>query len=137
MALAFEIDENKETFDALLEAMKAFNRQTTGIGPSQKFNVAARDESGRIVGGIAATLAGDSMYLDIVWSDDSIRGQGHGRKMMDVVEAEGRRRGAHAAWLYTMSWQARPFYEKIGYACIGEMPFMGGQHRQYFMWKAL
>jgi hypothetical protein len=54
-----------------------------------------------------------------------------------MIETEGRKRGAHDAWLYTMSWQARPFYEKLGYTCVGETPFMGERYRRYFMWKQL
>ena len=137
MAISFSIDESTDTFQALLEGMKAFNKAAVGVGGAQKFNVALQDESGRIVGGVAATLAADSLYLDVVWNEDSIRGQGHGRTMMQTVEAEGRRRGARYAWLYTMSWQARPFYEKLGYTCVGEMPFLDDRHRQYVMWKRL
>jgi ribosomal protein S18 acetylase RimI-like enzyme len=137
MTIDFSIDESSDTFQALLEGMKAFNKAAVGVGGAQKFNVALREENGHIVGGVAATLAADSLYLDVVWNDDSVRGQGHGRAMMEKIEAEGRRRGAHYAWLYTMSWQARPFYEKLGYACVGEMPFLDGRHRQYVMWKRL
>jgi GNAT superfamily N-acetyltransferase len=137
MPLSFSIDENRETFDTLLEGMKAFNLAATGVGGGQRFNVALRDDSGRIVGGVAATLSADSLYLDIVWADDSIRGQGQVRAMMEAIETEARRRGARDAWLYTMSWQARPFYEKFGYACVGETPFMGDRYRRYFMWKQL
>jgi GNAT superfamily N-acetyltransferase len=130
-------DEDPETFAALLAGMKAFNNRVADIRPAQKFNVAARDAEGRIVGGIAATLSSDSLYLEIVWNDDSIRGQGHGRRMMEMIEAEGLRRGARHVWFYTMSFQARPFYEKLGYACFAEMPYMGETHRRYFMWKKL
>jgi GNAT superfamily N-acetyltransferase len=136
MAVTFAIDEAQETYEALLEGMKAFNKKAVGVGGSQKFNVALRDDAGQVIGGAAATLAGDSMYLDIVWTGDSARGQGHGRRIMEMIEAEGRRRGANDAWLYTMSWQARPFYEKLGYACVGETPFMQ-KYRRYFMWKQL
>jgi GNAT superfamily N-acetyltransferase len=135
--LDLSIDETSETFDALLQAMKAFNRKVAGISPAQKFNVALRNEEGCILGGVAATLSSDAMYLDIVWADEQVRGQGQGRTMMEAIEAEGRRRGARYAWLYTMSFQARPFYEKLGYICMGEMPYMGEKHRQYFMWKRL
>jgi len=137
MPIDFTIDESKETFDSLLEGMKAFNLRAVGIGGAQRFNVAARDDTGKIVGGVAATLSADSMYLDIVWADDSVRGHGHGRRMMEMIEAEGRKRGASDAWLYTMSWQARPFYEKLGYECVGETPYLGERHRRYFMWKKL
>jgi len=85
---------------------------------------------------VAATLGAGSMYFEVVWNDDAVRGKGHGRKMMAMIEDEGRKRGAQDAWLYTMSFQARPFYEKLGYAVRGEVPFPGGHHR-IFMWKAL
>lgn len=137
MTTTFSIDESSDTFRALLEGMKAFNKAAVGVGGAQKFNIAVRDDGGRIVGGVAATLAADSLYLDVVWAEESIRGQGHGRAMMDMIEAEGRRRGARYGWLYTMSWQAWPFYEKLGYACVGEMPFLDDRHRQYVMWKRL
>ena len=137
MAVSFAIDEDKATFDALLDGMKAFNLRAVGVGDAQRFNVALRDQSGKITGGVAATLSADSLYLDIVWTDDSLRGLGHGRTMMEMIEAEGRKRGAYDAWLYTMSWQARPFYEKLGYRCVGETPYLAGQHRRYFMWKKL
>ena len=137
MSLTLSIDESTETFQVLLEAIKAFNKAAVGVAGGQRFNVALRDGDGRIAGGVAATLSADSLYLDIVWNDDSVRGQGHGRAMMETIEAEARRRGARVSWLYTMSWQARPFYEKLGYVCVGEIPFMGGQHRCYFLWKQL
>ena len=137
MAIDFRIDESSDTFRALLEGMKAFNKAKVGVGGAQKFNVALREENGRIVGGVGATLAADSLYLDVVWNEESVRGNGYGRTMMEMIEAEARRRGAHYAWLYTMSWQARPFYEKLGYTCVGEMPFLEDRHRQYVMWKLL
>lgn len=137
MDVNISIDEDPKTFDALLEAMKAFNKRAVEIAPAQRFNVALRDSEGRIVGGAAATLSADSLYLDIVWNDDAVRGQGHGRAIMELAEAEGRRRGARNCWLYTMSWQARPFYEKLGYVCFGEMPYLGDEHKRYFMWKML
>ena len=45
--------------------------------------------------------------------------------------------GAVQSWLHTLSWQARPFYERLGYILIGEMPLGGGKHRRYFMRKDL
>jgi hypothetical protein len=56
--------------------------------------------------------------------------------MIQMVEEEGKRRGAQDSWLYTMSFQARPFYEKLGYKVVGEVPFPGG-HQRIVMWKAL
>jgi ribosomal protein S18 acetylase RimI-like enzyme len=132
----FSIDEDPKTVEALVEGIKAYNRRFVDAPPPQKFNVAMRDDGGRIVGGTAATVSAGSMYLEIVWNDDAVRGKGHGRKMIAMVEEEGRRRGATDCWLYTMSFQAQPFYQKLGYEVRGEIPFPGG-HKRIFMWKAL
>ena len=136
MAVTYSIDEDPQTVEALIEGIKAYNRRFVDGPPAQKFNVALRDGDGTVVGGVAATLGHRSMYLEIVWNGDAVRGKGHGRKMIAMVEEEGRKRGAVDSWLYTMSFQARPFYEKLGYKVMGEVPFPGG-HQRIVMWKAL
>lgn len=134
--IAFTVDEDPNTVEALIAGIKAFNKRFIDAPPPQKFNVAMRDDTGRIVGGAAVTLSAGSMYLEVVWNDETVRGKGHGRKMLAMAEDEGRKRGAKDCWLYTMSFQAQPFYEKLGYETRGEIPFPGG-HKRIFMWKAL
>lgn len=136
MAVTFSIDEDPKTVESLIEGIKGFNRQFVDSPPLQKFNVALRDGAGAVIGGVAATLSAGSMYLEVVWNGDAVRGQGHGRKMIQMIEDEGKKRGALDSWLYTMSFQAQPFYEKLGYKVYGEVPFPGG-HKRIIMWKAL
>ncbi|MGN6515686.1 MAG: GNAT family N-acetyltransferase [Rhizomicrobium sp.] len=136
MAITYSIDEDPRTFEALIEGIKKYNKRFVDGPPPQKFNVALRDENGVVVGGAAATLGHGSMYLEVVWNGDELRGHGHGREMIRMIEEEGKRRGAQDSWLYTMSFQARPFYEKLGYKVVGEVPFPGG-HQRIVMWKAL
>jgi len=57
--------------------------------------------------------------------------------MMNLVEDRARTLGAREAWLYTMSFQAKPFYEKLGYRQFAELPWMGGAHKRHFMRKDL
>jgi len=86
---------------------------------------------------VIGRLAGDSVYMEVVWNDDSVRGTGLGRDMMRLVEDRARELGAGEAWLYTMSFQAKPFYEKLGYAQFAELPWLNGQHARHFMRKDL
>ena len=44
---------------------------------------------------------------------------------MLAAEAEGRKRGCTAIWLDTFEFQARPFYEKIGFAVFGTLDYEG------------
>src|ERR1700710_2120770 len=122
---------------ALMAGMKAFNGAAVPNLNSHKIVAAIRDDAGKVVGGVVGALAGDSVYMDVVWNDDSVRGTGMGREMMLMAEAEAKRLGAREAWLYTMSFQAKPFYEKLGYTQFGELNWLDGQHKRHFMRKDL
>ena len=41
---------------------------------------------------------------------------------MQLAEREAVQRGCHGAWLDTFEFQARGFYERLGYTCFGELP---------------
>jgi hypothetical protein len=55
---------------------------------------------------------------------------------MAQAEARAVERGYHSAWLDTFSFQARGFYERLGYQQFGSLvypPF----HKRHFMKKLL
>jgi GNAT superfamily N-acetyltransferase len=129
-------DTGEEVAKAVADGLTAFNRKVIGDFESVPVNVSVRDDDGKIVGGVVGNFSFDTLYISLVWLDDSLHGQGAGREMMELAEAEGRALGAKQSWLYTLSWQARPFYEQLGYKLFGEMPF-AGEHRRYFLMKTL
>ncbi len=131
------LDDGKEVEKAVEDGLKAFNEKSAGTSDPAAVNVTVRDDAGTIVGGIVARVWMQTLYVSLVWLDDSLRGKGHGKAMMDIVEARARELGAGNSWLNTLSWQARPFYESLGYTCFGEMPMAHGRHHRYFMHKEL
>lgn len=136
----FEVvsDNSEETAQAIERGLNAYNRKTVDVNlESKPVNVAVRDSVGKVCGGIVARVNADALYVSLVWLEDHLRGTGQGRRMMQKVEDEGRKLGARIAWLNTLSFQARPFYEKLGYRLFGEMPVDGGRHKRYFMQKDL
>ncbi len=138
MSFTIEADTSEETAKAIEEGLASFNRRATGIAvEAVPLNLAVRDVEGKLCGGIVGRTYTDTLYFSVVWMDEPMRGQGHGRALMTKAEEEGRRRGARVAWLTTLSWQARPFYEKLGYRVFGDMPVMGGEHTRYMMRKDL
>lgn len=137
MKLALERDDNDEVLKALIAGMKVFNDTAVPGLQSHKIVTAIRDDSGKVVGGVIGRLAADSVYVEVVYTHDSVRGTGYGRKAMLMVEEEAKRLGATEAWLYTMSFQAKPFYEKLGYHQFGELKWKNGEHRRHFMRKDL
>jgi hypothetical protein len=49
----------------------------------------------------------------------------------------GVQRGCQYVWLDTYSFQARPFYEKLGYRVFGQLPDHPPGHTRFFMFKTL
>jgi ribosomal protein S18 acetylase RimI-like enzyme len=130
-------DHGEDVSKAIDDGLSSFNRGAIGASGSTPVNVTVRDDDGAIRGGVVGRVFLDSFHISTVWIDDRLRGQGHGKAMMELAEAEGRRHGATNVWLNTLSWQARPFYESLGYSCFGEMPVLNGTERRYFMLKLL
>lgn len=131
--------EQPERADAeeISSRLIAFNREMVNRPDPVPFTVAVREGDGRIRGGIRAIMHFDVLYIDHFWLDRDLQRGGLGARVIAAAEAEGKRRGANVSWLDTFSWQARPFYEKQGYKVFGELPYVAGKHRRYFMWKQL
>ncbi len=125
------------TAKAIDDALIAFNRDRGGQPDPQHINILLRDSERNLRGGIVAVVGFDVLYIDNLWVEEARRGGDYGTKLMKLAEDEGRRRGAVLAWVDTYSWQARPFYEKLGYRLFGELPYAGGKYARYFLRKDL
>jgi RimJ/RimL family protein N-acetyltransferase len=55
------------------------------------------------------------MHIDTIFVDESLRGKGYGRELMDKAENLARDKGCSFITITTMDWEARGFYEKLGY----------------------
>src|SRR5262249_49650386 len=108
MKVSLEADDDDEGLNALTIGMRTFNRAAVPGTTHAKIVAAVRDDEGKVVGGVIGRLASDSVYVEIVYNDEDVRGSGMGSKAMRLVEEEAKRLGATEAWLYTMSFQAKP-----------------------------
>lgn len=61
----------------------------------------------------------------------------HGRRLLALIEQEGRQRGAKNAYLDTFSFQAPGFYAKLGYRVFGTLTEFPSGHQRCFLTKAL
>jgi len=79
-------------------------------------------DSGKIVGGITGRKSLGLMFIDLVYLPEILRGRDIGARMMALAEEEARRRGCRAGVLYTISFQAPEFYNRLGWRVFGEIP---------------
>lgn len=75
------------------------------------------------------------MYVELLAVPDALRGEGAGAALMKKAEALAVERGCVGAWLDTFAFQARGFYEKLGYAVFGEITDHPRQSARYFLSK--
>ena len=127
-------DAIKET---LQNGLHAHNLSMVPGAAWKEIAVTVRDDKGEIHGGVIAYLFDDNCYIDTVWNDEAARGNGLGAKMVRMAENEASRLGARGVWLYTTNFQAKPFYEKLGYTQFAELQWPGSDLKRHFMRKAL
>lgn len=90
-------------------------------GQARAFDVFVRSEDGTILGGVTSHTGWGWLSIELVWLDERIRGHGLGQRLMRLCEEEARRRGCTRAHLTTYSFQARGFYERLGYRVVGQL----------------
>lgn len=76
----------------------------------------------KTVAGAIAVISKNWAYVEAVWVDASLRGQGIGFKLMRAVESYVYQLGLNGILLYTIDFQAPDFYRKLGYEQIGILP---------------
>ena len=76
----------------------------------------AFDDRKEICAVLTANILWDWMYVDELWVAPVLRGTGVGRQLMQLAEQFGISRGLQGIWLWTQSWQAEGFYERLGYS---------------------
>lgn len=107
-------------------------------GPGFKpLAVFLRDQTSTVVGGAAGTVNWNWLFISLLWLRESLRGTGHGKRVLAAIEAAGMERGCTRAHLDTFSYQARPFYERHGYRVFGTLENYPPGHRRFFLEKVL
>ncbi len=96
-----------------------------------------RDDQGAVVGGAWGYVNWNWLFVGLVWLSDALRGGGHGRELMEALEQAARERGCRYSHLDTFSFQARPFYETLGYEVFCALDDYPPGHQRFFMKKAL
>jgi GNAT superfamily N-acetyltransferase len=96
-----------------------------------------RDKDNRVVGGLTATLFGGWMYISLLWVDESLRNQGYGARLVQMAEEEAIAHDCQYAHVDTYSFEAKPFYDRLGYETFAILDDYPKGYCKYFMKKRL
>lgn len=119
------------------QGLRSFNNQFVNDDGFQPLNLFLRREDGSVAGGLLGDMYWGWLSINILWVDESLRRQGYGERLLMMAEEEARKKGCRAIHLDTMSFQAKPFYEKFGYTVFGVLDDLPIGHQRIFMWKKI
>ena len=121
---------------AVARGLLTFNEKWLGPSNEQPVRFVARDELG-VAGGLLGHTRWNWLYVAKLWVDERARGHGIGTQLLMAAEELARTRGCTDASLDTFEYQARPFYEKLGYQLFGTLDGYPPGYRQLYLRKRL
>jgi len=137
MRIEFEpfIDNKARQF--IVDGVDNYNIAVTSLPNYFPVNFVLRGEHGDVLGGLLGQIWGGWLQVTYLWVAEAARGAGYGTRLMKDAEAYARSRGAIGATLETYSFQARPFYERLGYEVFATLDGYPVGHVKIFLRKAL
>jgi GNAT superfamily N-acetyltransferase len=121
--------------DAVLGPLVAFNAENGYPGDLDPVAVLIEAEDGSILGGLWGKTIYGWLCVEYLAVPEALRGQDFGTRLMEEAERIARERGCAGAWLTTFTFQARGFYEKLGYELFGELDHSPGTNVRLFLRK--
>ena len=115
-------DPSPSDLQFLEDRLYEFNKVATGITDGRDLGIFIRNEEADIVAGAAGHTWGGTCELRQVWVSEALRGQGVGRRLIAMAEAEAIQRDCRQLVLTTHSFQAPKFYEKLGFQVVSAIP---------------
>jgi GNAT superfamily N-acetyltransferase len=127
------------TLETISRLLSEFNERSSGLANDYRpLTIVLSDpETQETVGGLVGWTSFSCLHVNLLYLPDTLRGAGLGTKMMALAEEEAVRRGCHGVWLDTFSFQARGFYERLGYTVFGAIDDYPLGHSRYFLKKDL
>ena len=113
-------DASEAEQDEVKSRLIAFNRTKFENLDYHEYVLRHDDDQGNLVGGMTFSIHGQWIDIDFLFVEEAARGRGIGRQLMAEAEELARGQGCRMASLETFAFQARPFYEKLGYRVVHE-----------------
>jgi len=105
------------------DGLREYNRAAAGYVDHRPLAVLLVDPAtGATIGGLSGRTSLGGLFIDLVFVPEALRGRDLGTRLVELAEVEARRRGCRAGVLYTISFQAPGFYERLGWRVFGEIP---------------
>jgi ribosomal protein S18 acetylase RimI-like enzyme len=119
------------------DGLEASNQAAADLAAVRPLVCVARVASGEVIGGAIARTWGECCEIQQLWVAPPYRRRGVARQMIELVEAESRKRGCKLVYLETFSFQAPQLYRSVGFEVACEFRGFPDKVTKYIMRKGL
>ena len=137
MRLSVPEQPSDEDRDAVIAPLRAYNIDRAGDPRTRPVAILLTDDAGQHVGGLWGKCSYDWMFIEFLAIPEAHRGADHGTALMRRAEELARAQDCIGIWLDTYSFQARGFYEKMGFSLCGEIADHPVGEKRFFLSKRL
>jgi len=123
------------TCEALFQALDECSRDVIGPAKPRLLVIPIRDDAGAVRGGLWGCTMFEWLHVQMLVVPERLRGKGLGTALMDLAEREARARGCRGMHVDTFSFQAAPFYRKLGFTLFGVLDDYPPGHQQLYFRK--
>lgn len=128
---------SKQLITEIEHKIEEFNLKHWEVKERVPIAIELRNEKNDLIAGATARTFGYWLLIDNIWVSEDLRGKNIGSQILNELEAAAINRGCKFALLDTLSFQARPFYEKFGYQVQWTQENYPKDGCKYFMVKRL
>lgn len=130
MTLRITVPENPSEADreAVIAPLRVYNI-------SRAVALLLTNDQGEHVGGLWGRCAYDWLFVELLVVPDELRGSGYGKALMEQAEEIARATECVGMWLDTYEFQARGFYEKLGFELFGMLDDHPVGQKHFFLCK--
>lgn len=79
-------------------------------------------QAGQLLGGATGRLERGRLFVEYLWVDEALRGQGLGSRLLAALEVAAAEAGASSALLDTLLDDTAALYQRRGYAVLAQVP---------------
>lgn len=136
MQIVVDAELKPEDAAVIRDGLYAYNDSKVD-SPDGHLGILVKDDAGQTVGGLTGRWYYGWLFVELLFLPEALRGQDIGTRVMAEAERYAVAQGMTGIWLDTFGFQARGFYEKLGYVVFGELPDYPAGHSRYFLQKRL
>lgn len=138
-----ETSWNKASSQIIVDKLNAYNALRVRAQGDDPYTIFLVSDTGEVIAGLFGhiSILDGKAYCDLsaLWVDEKHRQHGLGTRLMNELIQYAQNKKCQLIQLDTFEWQARGFYEKLGFETVATVPNIENCHgrEQYYMRKAL